>query len=154
MITRHIRTLHSFIGRRDLIIIECFFGIQFNLESYRLESLQAQLMNDYTCTCNCGCENSSDDYVCHNCRIGLCKIGMKKNGDNLIVKAKTQVKELFILCYTYSYSSRAFYTVCYFRIGTLSCMTFKRCVHCGREYESLFDKPTCSSKCAMEIIST
>ena len=35
-------------------------------------------MNDYTCTCNCGCENPSGDYVCHNCMIGLCKTRMKK----------------------------------------------------------------------------
>ena len=33
-------------------------------------------------------------------------------------------------------------------------MSFRRCVHCNREYESLFDRPTCSSECAMEISST
>lgn len=30
-------------------------------------------MNDYTCTCTCGCENFSGEYVCRNCKIGLCK---------------------------------------------------------------------------------
>lgn len=30
-------------------------------------------------------------------------------------------------------------------------MIFRKCLHCGLEYESLFDSPTCSSKCAMEI---
>ena len=34
-------------------------------------------MNDYTCTCSCGCENASEEYVCQNCRIGLCRVGMK-----------------------------------------------------------------------------
>lgn len=36
-------------------------------------------MNDYTCTCSCGCESPSDEYVCHNCRIELCKVGMEKS---------------------------------------------------------------------------
>ncbi len=36
------------------------------------------MMNDYTCTCNCGCQNPADDYVCHNCKIGMCEVGMKK----------------------------------------------------------------------------
>jgi hypothetical protein len=36
------------------------------------------LMNDYTCTCSCGCQNPADDYVCHNCKIGMCKVGMKR----------------------------------------------------------------------------
>ncbi len=36
------------------------------------------LMNDYTCTCYCGCLNPADDYVCHNCKIGMCKVGMKR----------------------------------------------------------------------------
>ncbi len=36
------------------------------------------MMNDYTCTCSCGCQNPADDYVCHNCKIGMCKVGMKK----------------------------------------------------------------------------
>lgn len=30
-------------------------------------------MNDYTCTCNCGCQNSSGEYLCPNCNTGLCK---------------------------------------------------------------------------------
>ena len=30
-------------------------------------------------------------------------------------------------------------------------MSFRECIHCGREYASLFDGPTCSSKCMMEI---
>ena len=34
-------------------------------------------MNDYTCTCTCGCENPTDDFVCHNCKIGMCKVGMR-----------------------------------------------------------------------------
>ncbi len=36
-------------------------------------------MNDYTCTCSCGCKNPAEDYVCNNCRIGLCKVGMQKD---------------------------------------------------------------------------
>ncbi len=36
-------------------------------------------MNDYTCTCSCGCETSTDDYVCHNCKIGMCKVDMIRN---------------------------------------------------------------------------
>jgi len=36
------------------------------------------VMNDYTCTCSCGCQNAADDFVCHNCKIGMCKVGMKK----------------------------------------------------------------------------
>jgi len=36
------------------------------------------MMNDYTCTCSCGCQNPADDYVCHNCKIGMCKVGMKR----------------------------------------------------------------------------
>ena len=35
-------------------------------------------LNDYTCTCSCGCQNPADDFVCHNCKIGMCKVGMKK----------------------------------------------------------------------------
>jgi len=35
-------------------------------------------MNDYTCTCSCGCKNPVDDDVCHNCRIGMCKAGIKR----------------------------------------------------------------------------
>jgi hypothetical protein len=35
-------------------------------------------MNDYICTCTCGCENPADDYVCHNCKIGMCKVGMAR----------------------------------------------------------------------------
>lgn len=35
-------------------------------------------MNDYTCICKCGCENPTDEYVCHNCKIGLCKVVMKR----------------------------------------------------------------------------
>jgi len=38
-------------------------------------------MNDYTCTCSCGCKNRADDYVCNNCRIGLCKVGMQKDNE-------------------------------------------------------------------------
>ena len=30
-------------------------------------------MNDYTCTCNCGCHNSSGEYICRNCKTGICK---------------------------------------------------------------------------------
>jgi len=37
------------------------------------------IMNDYTCTCSCGCETSTDDYVCYNCKIGMCKVGMIRN---------------------------------------------------------------------------
>lgn len=34
-------------------------------------------MSDYTCTCPCGCDKSSSDYVCYNCKIGMCKGGMQ-----------------------------------------------------------------------------
>ncbi len=37
------------------------------------------IMNDYTCTCSCGCETLTDDYVCYNCKIGMCKVGMISN---------------------------------------------------------------------------
>ena len=30
-------------------------------------------MNDYTCTCDCGCQNLSGEYVCRNCKTGICK---------------------------------------------------------------------------------
>lgn len=30
-------------------------------------------MNDYACTCNCGCKNSSGEYLCRNCNADLCK---------------------------------------------------------------------------------
>ena len=30
-------------------------------------------------------------------------------------------------------------------------MSFRKCVHCGREYESLINDSTCSSYCAKEI---
>ena len=36
------------------------------------------IMNDYPCTGSCGCQNPADDFVCHNCKIGMCKVGMKK----------------------------------------------------------------------------
>lgn len=36
------------------------------------------IMNDYACTCSCGFQNPADDFVCHNYKIGLCKVGMKK----------------------------------------------------------------------------
>ncbi len=36
-------------------------------------------MNDYTCTCSCSCENQADEYVCNNCKIGLCRLGLKGN---------------------------------------------------------------------------
>lgn len=29
-------------------------------------------MNDYTCTCDCGCKDSSAEYICHNCKTGSC----------------------------------------------------------------------------------
>jgi hypothetical protein len=35
-------------------------------------------MNDYTCTCSCGCEKPTDGYVCDNCKIGMCRVGMKR----------------------------------------------------------------------------
>ena len=31
------------------------------------------------------------------------------------------------------------------------CMAFRNCIHCDREYESLYDNSTCSSQCAREI---
>jgi len=30
-------------------------------------------MNLYTCTCGCGCENDTNDYVCDNCKAGVCR---------------------------------------------------------------------------------
>lgn len=36
-------------------------------------------MNQYECTCSCGCSNLTDDYVCPTCKIGMCKVGMKKS---------------------------------------------------------------------------
>jgi len=36
-------------------------------------------MNVYECICQCGCDNQTDDYVCHNCKIGMCKVGMIRN---------------------------------------------------------------------------
>ena len=35
-------------------------------------------MNDYACTCSCGCIQPADDFVCNNCKVGLCKVGMKQ----------------------------------------------------------------------------
>lgn len=26
-------------------------------------------------------------------------------------------------------------------------MSFRQCIHCGREYEDIFDKPICSNEC-------
>jgi len=31
-------------------------------------------MNLYDCTCQCGCNNSADDYVCINCKLDHCKL--------------------------------------------------------------------------------
>ena len=78
-------------------------------------------MNDYTCTCNCGCENSSGEHLCHNCWIDLYEIRIKKNGGSIIVKAKTQVKKFFILCYNDFYNNRTFYIIYLFWNGTLNC---------------------------------
>ncbi len=38
-----------------------------------------EIMNDYTCTCSCGCETPTDDFDCHNCKIGMCKVAMIRN---------------------------------------------------------------------------
>ena len=32
-------------------------------------------------------------------------------------------------------------------------MSFRECIHCGREYEDVFDKPICSDECSSEISS-
>ena len=45
-----------------------------------------EIMNDYTCTCSCGCQNPADDYVCQNCKIGMCKVGMKRQFHNHLGK--------------------------------------------------------------------
>lgn len=31
-------------------------------------------MNDYTCTCNCGCKDLTGEYVCQNCITNGCKL--------------------------------------------------------------------------------
>lgn len=31
------------------------------------------IMNLYECTCGCGCNNTTDDYVCNNCKAGICR---------------------------------------------------------------------------------
>jgi len=30
-------------------------------------------MNLYECTCQCGCNHYTDDYVCTNCKLGSCR---------------------------------------------------------------------------------
>ena len=30
-------------------------------------------------------------------------------------------------------------------------MSFRECVHCGREYEDVFNRKICSNKCSLEI---
>lgn len=30
-------------------------------------------------------------------------------------------------------------------------MVFRNCVHCGKEYEDVFNRSTCSDKCSLEI---
>ena len=32
-------------------------------------------------------------------------------------------------------------------------VSFRTCVHCGREYEDVFNRRICSSKCSIEISS-
>lgn len=59
--------------KKRVLQLEWFFGTLPNSELYKLESIWTQFLNDYTCTCSCGCESSSDEYVCHNCKNGLCK---------------------------------------------------------------------------------
>jgi hypothetical protein len=39
---------------------------------------KAQLMNDYVCTCSCGCKNSTGEYTCNDCMMNLCKIEIKE----------------------------------------------------------------------------
>jgi len=31
-------------------------------------------MNIYECICQCGCDNQTDDYVCHSCKIDNHKV--------------------------------------------------------------------------------
>ena len=38
-------------------------------------------MEPQECTCTCGCGNLADDYVCHNCKIGMCKVGMARQAE-------------------------------------------------------------------------
>lgn len=49
------------------------------------------IMNDYTCTCTCGCVNPADDFVCHNCKIEMCNVGIKKHSDATVVYEKSKV---------------------------------------------------------------
>ena len=30
-------------------------------------------------------------------------------------------------------------------------VVFRNCVHCGKEYEDVFNRRTCSDKCSLEI---
>ena len=30
-------------------------------------------------------------------------------------------------------------------------MAFRKCVHCGKEYEDVFNRRICSDKCSLEI---
>ena len=32
-------------------------------------------------------------------------------------------------------------------------MVFRKCVHCGNEFEDIFDKRVCSTECVIEISS-
>ncbi|HSG83742.1 MAG TPA: hypothetical protein VLA08_04200 [Nitrosopumilus sp.] len=34
-------------------------------------------MNDYSCTCNCGCHNPTGEYVCNDCMMNICMIKLK-----------------------------------------------------------------------------
>jgi len=68
----------EFIGQSKIMKIEWFFGIQFNLESYRFKSLWAQLMNNFTCTCNSSYNNTQYRNFVHNFLICLCDVGIKK----------------------------------------------------------------------------
>ncbi len=56
-------------------------------------------MNDYTCTCSCGCKNPVDDDVCHNCRIGGQNVGAKISNttEKELEKLGYDVEEVIIL---------------------------------------------------------
>lgn len=68
-------------------------------------------MNDYSCTCNCGCQNSSGEYLCRSCKIGICASNSAylliicnegKLGDVLSkIKILTDVKEVQETCGAY-----------------------------------------------------
>jgi len=35
-------------------------------------------MNMYDCTCGCGCNHPTDEYVCDSCKAGVCRSKIQK----------------------------------------------------------------------------